>query len=855
MSIYLGYTPPHNPTKYMVVASQKQSNNDKTTNSNAKVLSLLISTATLLLCAEMGPAYAVNNVIEFKFLPQGNSDEGVNYDNFKDNYNALIYYKTNNIPDPPRFTITNNGDIDVNCEYLIDADYLSRVGFNLIFKPNNNGSVKLKKNIKNFQPSDKFSDISLTVSQGEVDISEIGKINFNGTLNVAKNVKLIVNNLDFTIGSQFDSCVSMTNGKVEVKGYITITTPRYVVDINRSSITGTEFTGEGTLTFDEKIITDVIENGNTFNTKKVVLKSSNANAISTLLANNNIGQNVEVSAPNASLSFGSSNLIDVGTGLETYSAKTITFSDGASLSFTIDHDDNNGFVNGRVKLQQSDQGNIDISKLDVKATITLAAGKALVAEAKPQTLTIFTGDTVEGKYDTSPTIDEESSASGISTYSNAAYTIKQDPNNAANVIVSTQEIDAGGAPDEPEPDPEQGGGDSGGDGGSGDPVIPDSDPQPEPEPEPEPQPEDYLHNQFAGQATRLGASSSEADVYGAWMAGSYALGSVQEQLAEDIHTQMQLAPNAALNALSALAPASATFVSANEVAVRDFLGTVTDEALDGSPVLKRADLVPGTAMLVKASYGDGATSGLNRLDYDISRTHLALGFDHDFGPATVGLGYAYTDSSVDALNRSVDGSTHSLFAYGKYRMGQAFVKALGAFSMSDYEEDKQVLSHQVTADYDVDTWSLGVKGGYDFALGTTTITPEFGLSYLSIDSDDYTDSLGQAVTADRASVTALTAGLKFQHNLATALNYALQVRAGLEFSYDLDADGIDYAVDLGNGQSYEVVGDELERFAFSPTLGLKLVHSSGLEFDLSAGGSWRENYHEAKFSAGLNYSF
>lgn len=131
----------------MVVASQKQSNNDKTTNSNAKVLSLLISTATLLLCAEMGPAYAVNNVIEFKFLPQGNSDEGVNYDNFKDNYNALIYYKTNNIPDPPRFTITNNGDIDVNCEYLIDADYLSRVGFNLIFKPNNNGSVKLKKKI------------------------------------------------------------------------------------------------------------------------------------------------------------------------------------------------------------------------------------------------------------------------------------------------------------------------------------------------------------------------------------------------------------------------------------------------------------------------------------------------------------------------------------------------------------------------------------------------------------------------------------------------------------------------------------------------------------------------------------
>ena len=380
-------------------------------------------------------------------------------------------------------------------------------------------------------------------------------------------------------------------------------------------------------------------------------------------------------------------------------------------------------------------------------------------------------------------------------------------------------------------------------------------PDPDPQPEPEPQPEDDLHNQFAGQATRLGASNSEADVYGAWMAGSYALGSVQEQLAEDIHTQMQLTPSAALNALSTLAPASATFVSANEVAVRDFLGAVTDEALDESPVLKRADLVPGTAMWGKTSYGGGATSGLSRLDYDISRTHLALGFDHDFGPTTVGLGYAYTDSSVDALNRSVDGATHSLFAYGKYRLGQAFVKALGAFSMSDYEEDKHVLSHQVTADYDVDTWTLGVKGGYDFALGTTTITPEFGLSYLSIDSDDYTDSLGQAVTADRASVTTLTAGLKFQHNLATALNYALQVRAGLEFSYDLDADGIDYAVDLGNGQSYDVVGEDFERFAFSPSLGLKVVHSSGLEFDFSGGGSWRDNYHEAKFSAGLNYSF
>ena len=148
MSVYLGHTPPpHNPTKYMLAASQKQSNNDKTTNSNAKALSLLISTATLLLCAEMGPAYAVSNVIEFDSA-QGNSDVGVNYDNFKDSYNALIYYKIN-YGNMPTFTVVNNGDIDVNCDYLIDVNYWSYIGLNLIFKPNNNGSVKLKKNIKN----------------------------------------------------------------------------------------------------------------------------------------------------------------------------------------------------------------------------------------------------------------------------------------------------------------------------------------------------------------------------------------------------------------------------------------------------------------------------------------------------------------------------------------------------------------------------------------------------------------------------------------------------------------------------------------------------------------------------------
>lgn len=862
MSIYLGYTPPHNPTKYMLAASQKQSNNDQTTNSNAKALSLLISTATLLLCAEMGPAYAVNNVIEFEFSFQGSSDEGVNYDDFKDSYNALIYYyKTDYIPTygiMPTFTVVNNGDIDVNCDYLIDANYQG-YNFNLIFKPNNNnGSVKLK-NIKKFNPDTINNLVNLTIEQGEVDISEIKNINFTGSLIVAEDAKLTVSDFSFTLNNRADefsilSCISLSNSNIEVKDSMSINM------INKTEFPGTEssisdtiFIGDGTLTFDENTITNVIKNGNTFNTKKVVLNSSDSNAVDTLLVNNTIGQDVqelELNFLNSTVSFDGTNSIDAETRLLSYSAKTITFNDGAALNFTIDHD-NNGFVNGRVKLQQRDRGNIDISKLAVKATITLAAGTALVAEAKPQTLTIFTGDTVEGEYDTPPIVEEASSTAGVSTYSNAVYTIKQDPTNAANVIVSTEEIDAaidaGEDPDNPSTDPEHGGGGDSGD--SSDPVIPDPDPQPEP------QPEEYLHNQFAEQAKRLGASSSEADVYGAWMAGSYALGSVQEQLAEDIHTQMQRAPHSALNALSTLAPASATFVSANEVAVRDFLGTVTDEALDGSPALKRADLVPGTAMWVKASYGDGATSGLNRLDYDISRTHLALGFDHDFGPTTVGLGYAYTDSSVDALNRSVDGATHSLFAYGKYRLGQAFVKALGAFSMSDYEEDKQVLSHQVTADYDVDTWTLGVKGGYDFALGTTTITPEFGLSYLSIDSDDYTDSLGQAVTADRASVTTLTAGLKFQHNLATALNYALQVRAGLEFSYDLDADGIDYAVDLGNGQSYDVVGEDLERFAFSPSLGLKVVHSSGLEFDFSGGGSWRDNYHEAKFSAGLNYSF
>lgn len=95
-------------------------------------------------------------------------------------------------------------------------------------------------------------------------------------------------------------------------------------------------------------------------------------------------------------------------------------------------------------------------------------------------------------------------------------------------------------------------------------------------------------------------------------------------------------------------------------------------------------------------------------------TGLAGGADLKLGDNWIaGLGYAYTHSNVDSLQRHNRILGDNFFAYGQYRPGQFYVQGTLNYGDSKYEEEKYLPGMQVNADYHIKTYAANVTAGYE----------------------------------------------------------------------------------------------------------------------------------------------
>ena len=574
------------------------------------------------------------------------------------------------------------------------------------------------------------------------------------------------------------------------------------------------------------------------------------------------GSKFEVSAGSYTLSEGGTIKVS-GLG-SSITAQTIKLNSGSTLYFQLDQSVyDNKPENAMLKLNQTDNSAQAISLKDVTVTVDAATTTA----AKRRAARTGTTETVH------------------LLHSNKGFTdIPADSaaNNLYQVKVTDGETYRYGEDTTPDPDPGtggtnpgQGGTDpgtggtkpgegntpnppGGGDGSGGDSLVAVRDP--------------------LGLA-RLGATGNQARAFTILENGTFAADSPEERYFKakgGIFEVTQQDGTAGLNALTALLPNDAPVVLDQ---ARHTMSFITQAAFDSTELPQArlsatargavqdesgrisAPLSLNSALWLKAHLNNLESerydSGVAGYEGDLSV--LALGIDTALSDKwQLGLGFSYSKGDLDALSRSVESEGYSLFTYGRYRSGNWYVNGLVAVSLEDYDEDSQVLTQRTTADYRATTLYGGIFTGLELSTAHGgTFSPELGLTVLSTKLSDYDSDLSSDIEAERATISSALAGFKWQLQAISTEAAELTFQGSLHARYDLSTAGVDYTVGLSNGTQLQLTGEEPDRFAVMPSLGvsLKLGQSRALELEARYSAELSEHFTGQAVSLGLSYRF
>ena len=706
-----------------------------------------------------------------------------------------------------------------------------------------------------------------------------GDFKLNGTLDVTTFNQ---NGGDLKAGTGADDNLNLgTNGRIEVDDYqlkngsltlgdgadsLTITTFKLLAGGNFTVSAGDnaqyenfEMGGEsltvganGSFTVTEKFTHNsgniILESGSQFTQQKGDY-TSHATEL-----NLSAGSKFEVSAGSYTLADGATVKVS-GLG-SSITAQTIKLNSGSTLYFQLDQSVyDNKPENAMLKLNQTDNSAQAISLKDVTVTVDAATTTA----AKRRAARTGTTETVH------------------LLHSNKGFTdIPADSaaNNLYQVKVTDGETYRYGEDTTPDPDPDTGGTDpgqggtnpgegttppgSGGDGSGGDSLVAVRDP--------------------LGLA-RLGATGNQARAFTILENGTFAADSPEERYFKakgGIFEVTQQDGTAGLNALTALLPNDAPVVLDQ---VRHTISFITQAAFDSTELPQArlsatargavqddsgrisAPLSLNSALWLKAHLNNLESerydSGVAGYEGDLSL--LALGIDKALSDKwQLGLGFSYSKGDLDALSRSVESEGYSLFTYGRYRSDNWYLNGLVAVSLEDYDEDSQVLTQRTTADYRATTLYGGIFTGLELSTAHGgTFSPELGLTVLSTKLSDYDSDLSSDIEAERATISSALAGFKWQLQAISTEAAELTLQGSLHARYDLSTAGVDYTVGLSNGTQLQLTGEEPDRFAVMPSLGvsLKLGQARALELEARYSAELSEHFTGQAVSLGLSYRF
>jgi outer membrane autotransporter protein len=232
---------------------------------------------------------------------------------------------------------------------------------------------------------------------------------------------------------------------------------------------------------------------------------------------------------------------------------------------------------------------------------------------------------------------------------------------------------------------------------------------------------------------------------------------------------------------------------------------------------------------VFGSWGSTDSDG-NAAELDRSVGGMLVGADALVGEAwRVGLlaGYSRSSFDVDESASSGDSDNFHLGVYGGTQWGALGLRAGAAYTWNKIETERTVATETLKGDYDAGTTQLFGELGYRLDTAGASFEPFANLSYVSLDSDGFTETGGMA---------ALTADSSTTDTTFTTLGVRASTKFGLG-SLGVKANGmVGWRHAFGDIEPVSQVGfdgGDVFSVAGAPIAEDALALEAGLDFELS----------------------
>lgn len=340
-----------------------------------------------------------------------------------------------------------------------------------------------------------------------------------------------------------------------------------------------------------------------------------------------------------------------------------------------------------------------------------------------------------------------------------------------------------------------------------------------------------------------------------------------QRIIDEINRRSQHDTDGYLQLIKSLQPVKTNVVHGVSRSLNNAINTQITERLTAVTPMGRngGDTQAKTGIWAQGMYNKSNQSG--NYSFNGNTIGVIAGFDTTFGTnITMGGGYAFSTTDIEADMRSLEVDGHNLFIYGKYQGANWHINANLSYGMSDYTDNatsinlnnsryaRRIIPTQNSknggtslSDSEYSTNTIGASALFGYGI-SENIDINIGTRFNHITVDDYTDMAGQSVSVEDMDFMTVLGGFSYGkqgQNWTPVIHIAA--------TYDVLSDDYIANVDLG-GSGYVINGENIDPFGIEAGISLE---TNGDIWDFSIGYDieWHSNFISHTGKAKLKYNF
>jgi uncharacterized protein with beta-barrel porin domain len=256
--------------------------------------------------------------------------------------------------------------------------------------------------------------------------------------------------------------------------------------------------------------------------------------------------------------------------------------------------------------------------------------------------------------------------------------------------------------------------------------------------------------------------------------------------------------------------------------------------------------------------------------YKIKTGGIALGYDRETESVqglTLGISTAFSSGTLKTNYgiSSVDMKTMALGLYGGYVSDSgAFFDMLVAYGWIKNKATVSITPNDAKhANFDGNTFQVGLRGGYDFQLDTMDVIPSVGVRYFNYHQDAFVEAVSGELPTGFANVVEdvkddlidIPVQVKIKSNIETGSSTIIpELRLG--WTYIAQKPDADVRVGfLGSPVRYNLKGIQPKRSSYQVGAGLKVETFSDIDVSLNYDADFTSKFSEHRVSMELGYNF